>query len=87
MTNTTTPTVVLVHGGFADASYGAPVIRDLRASDVPVLAPANPLSGLASDAEYIAIFVEPDRRARAPGRPLVRRRRDLGRRRGNQQRS
>jgi len=57
MTNSTTPTVVLVHGGFADASYWVPVIRELRASDLPVLAPANPLRGLASDAEYIASFV------------------------------
>ena len=57
MTNSTTPTVVLVHGGFADASYWVPVIRELQASDVPVLAPANPLRGLASDAEYIASFV------------------------------
>jgi pimeloyl-ACP methyl ester carboxylesterase len=57
MTNSTnTPTVVLVHGGFADASYWVPVIRELQASDLPVLAPANPLRGLASDAEYIASF-------------------------------
>ena len=57
MTNSTTPTVVLVHGGFADASYWVPVIREFRASDLPVLAPANPLRGLASDAEYIASVV------------------------------
>ena len=57
MTNSTTPTVVLVHGGFADASYWVPVIRELRASDLPVLAPANPLRGLASDSEYVASFV------------------------------
>ncbi|MEA2282231.1 MAG: hypothetical protein QOK21_2838 [Solirubrobacteraceae bacterium] len=58
MTNdTNTPTVVLVHGGFADASYWTPVIRELQASGLPVLAPPNPLRGLASDAEYIASFV------------------------------
>jgi pimeloyl-ACP methyl ester carboxylesterase len=51
------PTVVLVHGGFADASYWAPVIRDLQSHDLPVLAPPNPLRGLAHDAEYIASFV------------------------------
>ena len=51
------PTVVLVHGGFADASFWVPVIRELQASDLPVLAPANPLRGLASDAEYIASVV------------------------------
>ena len=58
MTNgTSTPTVVLVHGGFADASFWGPVIRELRARGLPVLAPPNPLRGLASDAEYIASFV------------------------------
>ena len=55
--NTNTPTVVLVHGGFADASYWKPVIEELQATGVPVLAPPNPLRGLASDAEYIASFV------------------------------
>jgi len=52
-----TPTVVLVHGGFADASFWAPVISDLQAHDLPVLAPPNPLRGLAHDAEYVASFV------------------------------
>ena len=55
--STNTPTVVLVHGGFADASFWAPVIEDLQAHDVPVLAPPNPLRGLAHDSEYIASFV------------------------------
>ena len=54
---TNTPTVVLIHGGFADASFWAPVIEDLQAHDVPVLAPANPLRGLAHDSEYIASYV------------------------------
>jgi pimeloyl-ACP methyl ester carboxylesterase len=51
------PTVVLVHGGFADASFWGPVIKDLQARSLPVLAPPNPLRGLAHDAEYIAGFV------------------------------
>src|SRR3954465_15901692 len=55
--NTDVPTIVLVHGGFADASFWAPVIRQLQASALPGLAPANPLRGLAHDAEYIASFV------------------------------
>src|SRR3954471_20786097 len=55
--NSDVPTIVLVHGGFADASFWAPVIRQLQASDLPVLAPANPLRGLESDAAYIASFV------------------------------
>ncbi|MDX6683986.1 MAG: hypothetical protein QOF86_114 [Baekduia sp.] len=53
-----TPTVVLVHGGFADASFWTPVIRQLQARGLPVLAPPNPLRGLAGDAQYIASFVE-----------------------------
>jgi pimeloyl-ACP methyl ester carboxylesterase len=51
------PTVVLVHGGFADASFWGPVIADLQARGLPVLAPPNPLRGLAHDAEYLASFV------------------------------
>jgi pimeloyl-ACP methyl ester carboxylesterase len=51
------PTVVLVHGGFADASFWAPVITDLQAHNVPVLAAPNPLRGLAHDAEYLASYV------------------------------
>jgi pimeloyl-ACP methyl ester carboxylesterase len=59
--STNTPTVVLVHGGFADASYWAPVIKELQAHDIPVLAPPNPLRGLAQDAEYLTSFVNPTR--------------------------
>src|SRR4026209_2799680 len=55
--STNTPTVVLVHGGFADASYWAPVIKELQAHDVPGLAPPNPLGGLAQDAAYLASYV------------------------------
>ena len=55
--NINTPTVVLVHGGFADASYWTPVIQELQARGLPVLAPPNPLRGLALDAEYVASFV------------------------------
>ncbi|MFJ9758262.1 alpha/beta fold hydrolase [Streptomyces sp. NPDC101149] len=47
------PTVVLVHGAFADSSSWNGVINDLRHAGYPVIAPANPLRGLASDASYI----------------------------------
>ena len=58
MTNgSNTPTIVLVHGGFADASFWTPVIQELQARGLPVLAPPNPLRGLAGDAGYIASFV------------------------------
>ncbi|KOU61210.1 alpha/beta hydrolase [Streptomyces sp. MMG1533] len=50
----TTPTVLLVHGAFADAGSWAGVIAELQQHGIPVLAPPNPLRGLASDAAYIA---------------------------------
>src|SRR5271168_1092881 len=52
----TEPTVVLVHGAFADASGFAGVIRHLQGQGVPVRAPMNPLRGLASDAEAVARY-------------------------------
>ena len=36
------PTVVLVHGAFADASGWSGVIGELRRDGYPVIAPANP---------------------------------------------
>ena len=47
------PTVVLVHGAFADASGWNGVITRLRANGVPLIAPANPLRGIAADSAYI----------------------------------
>ncbi|MET8223164.1 alpha/beta fold hydrolase [Streptomyces sp. NPDC004082] len=47
------PTVVLVHGAFADSSSWNGVVERLRKDGYPVLAVANPLRGLASDAEYL----------------------------------
>ncbi|MFF4909483.1 alpha/beta fold hydrolase [Streptomyces sp. NPDC001260] len=51
---TTTPTALLVHGAFADAGSWAGVVAELQNHGIPVLAPPNPLRGLASDAAYIA---------------------------------
>ncbi|MCD0486354.1 alpha/beta hydrolase [Streptacidiphilus sp. ASG 303] len=48
------PTVVLVHGAFADASSWNPVIRLLQRDGYRVVAPANPLRGLAADSAYLA---------------------------------
>ncbi|MFD7712379.1 alpha/beta fold hydrolase [Streptomyces sp. NPDC059785] len=50
----TTPTVLLVHGAFADAGSWSGVIAELLNHGIPVVAPPNPLRGLASDAAYIA---------------------------------
>jgi len=49
----TEPTVVLVHGAFADASSFARVIPELLADGLPVVAPAVPMRSLAGDAAYI----------------------------------
>lgn len=51
--NDTTPTIVLIHGAFADASGYAGLIEHLAAHGYPVVAPPNPLRGLASDADSI----------------------------------
>jgi pimeloyl-ACP methyl ester carboxylesterase len=50
------PTVVLVHGAFADASGYAGVIRELQSQGVEVRAPMNPLRSLAFDADAIARY-------------------------------
>jgi pimeloyl-ACP methyl ester carboxylesterase len=51
------PTVVLVHGAWADSSGWSEVIRRLQKDDYRVLAPANPLRSLAGDAAYLASFL------------------------------
>jgi pimeloyl-ACP methyl ester carboxylesterase len=50
-------TVVLVHGAFADASSWNGVIERLQAAGIQVMAPSNPLRGLATDSAYIASFL------------------------------
>jgi len=57
MTETPQPTVVLVHGAFADASGFSGLIRELESSGHTVVAPPNPLRGLASDAAALATVV------------------------------
>lgn len=52
------PTVVLVHGAFADSSSWNGVVKALEAEGYPVIAVANPLRGLASDAEYVRSVVD-----------------------------
>jgi pimeloyl-ACP methyl ester carboxylesterase len=50
----TVPTVVLVHGAFADAASWAPTTERLVAAGVPVVAIVNPLRGVQHDAAYVA---------------------------------
>jgi pimeloyl-ACP methyl ester carboxylesterase len=51
------PTVVLVHGAWADSSAWAKVTRGLQAAGYPVLAPPTPLRGLREDSDYLASFL------------------------------
>src|SRR5258706_5901897 len=52
------PTVVLVHGGFADGSNWNGVIERLTKDGFPVIAPANPLRGITNDATYISSLLK-----------------------------
>ncbi|MFD7293662.1 alpha/beta fold hydrolase [Streptomyces sp. NPDC059897] len=52
------PTVVLVHGVFADASGWNAVTSRLLRAGFPVIAPANPLRDLASDAAYVRSVID-----------------------------
>jgi pimeloyl-ACP methyl ester carboxylesterase len=52
------PTVVLVHGAFADASSWNGVIERLQAKGIRVTAPANPLRGISIDSVYTNSYLE-----------------------------
>ena len=51
------PTIVLVHGSWADASSWTEVVKRLQQEGYQVLAPPNPLRSLSGDAEYIRTFL------------------------------
>ncbi|MCP2167440.1 alpha/beta fold hydrolase [Goodfellowiella coeruleoviolacea] len=51
------PTIVLVHGAWADSSNWHPVIERLRRDGYPVRAIANPLHGLTSDTAYVTSYL------------------------------
>jgi pimeloyl-ACP methyl ester carboxylesterase len=48
------PTVVLVHGAFAESSSWNSVLTKLIPKGYPTVAVANPLRGVRSDADYVA---------------------------------
>jgi pimeloyl-ACP methyl ester carboxylesterase len=52
------PTVVLIHGAFADASTWRPVFDRLNREGHTVLAPSNPLRGLAYDSSYTTSLLD-----------------------------
>ena len=60
------PTVMLVHGAFADASSWNGVIERLQAKGIEVTAPAIPLRGISIDSAYLATVL-----AETPGPVLL----------------
>jgi pimeloyl-ACP methyl ester carboxylesterase len=54
----TAPTVVLVHGAWADASSWAGEVRMLQRAGVRVRAIANPVEDLTTDTRYVADFLK-----------------------------
>ena len=55
------PTIVLVHGAFAESASFDGVIDRLQEAGHAVIAAANPLRGLAADAEPSATSFAPSR--------------------------
>src|SRR3977135_3775745 len=51
------PTIVLVHGAWADGSSWNAVSTELQSQGFTVLTPPNLLHGVASDAAYVASFL------------------------------
>ena len=51
------PTVMLVHGAFADSTSWDRVIDSLHGADLPVIAAPNPLRGPAADAAAVSDLV------------------------------
>jgi pimeloyl-ACP methyl ester carboxylesterase len=52
------PTVVLVHGAFAESSSWNGVAANLLQQGYPVVAVANPLRSVSADADYVASIVK-----------------------------
>ena len=52
------PTVVLVHGAFAESASWNRVVADLQRRGYPVIAVANPLRGLHHDAVYLRSVID-----------------------------
>jgi len=52
------PTVILVHGAFADSSSWNGVVKILEKDGYPVIAAANPLRGVSSDAQSVASILK-----------------------------
>src|SRR4051812_10622129 len=55
---TAKPTIVLVHGGYADSSCWNDTIQELQHKGYTTLAGSNPLRGIPTDAPYIASLLD-----------------------------
>jgi pimeloyl-ACP methyl ester carboxylesterase len=53
----TKPTIVLVHGAFADSSGWEGVTRILLDQGYPVVAASNPLRSVKTDADYVSTVI------------------------------
>ena len=51
------PTIVLVHGAWADSSSWNAVVEELQARGYTVDAPPNPLRGVSEDSAYLSDFL------------------------------
>src|SRR3954467_3959430 len=52
------PTILLIHGAFADASSWRPVFDRLDGDEYTVVAPPCPLRGVDADAAYVAAVID-----------------------------
>jgi pimeloyl-ACP methyl ester carboxylesterase len=52
------PTIVLVHGGYADSSCWNGVIKELQSKGYTTIAGSNPLRGIPTDAPYIGSLLD-----------------------------
>src|SRR5258708_12903639 len=52
------PTVVFIHGAFADASGWSAEVEQLQREGYPVIAPSNPLRVVSSDAAYVSSVLD-----------------------------
>jgi len=52
------PTIVLVHGGYADSSCWNGVIQELQQEGYTTIAGSNPLRGIPTDVPYIASLLD-----------------------------
>ena len=58
VSNIVKPSVVLIHGAWADGSSWSRVVSLLQTEGYTVYVPPNPLRGLTSDSAYIASFLQ-----------------------------